>query len=207
MKIRKQFRVESAHIVRNCYTDRCKKSIHGHSAVIDLVLKGSGLDNAGMLMDFKMVNQIAKSLVDSMDHTTLIWSKDDPEYLDAIKKYSDRYIEFDFNPSAENLALWLHYTIDGVLKWVNLKNGECSNIKVDSVRYHETTTGYAESESSDLYINDDINVPQPDVFTRFNTVVYSESVIDDWSEQLKKILIEGMIYNPPAPEQQVSVID
>ena len=37
MRIRKEFRVESAHIVRNCTSHRCSHSIHGHSAVIELI--------------------------------------------------------------------------------------------------------------------------------------------------------------------------
>ncbi|HCN16273.1 MAG TPA: 6-carboxytetrahydropterin synthase QueD, partial [Moraxellaceae bacterium] len=31
MRIRKLFKFENAHIVRNCSSDRCKYSIHGHS--------------------------------------------------------------------------------------------------------------------------------------------------------------------------------
>ncbi|MBP8064536.1 MAG: 6-carboxytetrahydropterin synthase QueD, partial [Acinetobacter sp.] len=31
MIIRKLFKFENAHVVRNCTSDRCKRSIHGHS--------------------------------------------------------------------------------------------------------------------------------------------------------------------------------
>ena len=55
MKIRKEFRVESAHIVRNCTSHRCSHSIHGHSAVVEVFLESTLLDNAGMVYDFGLM--------------------------------------------------------------------------------------------------------------------------------------------------------
>ena len=46
MIIRKEFRVESAHIVRNCTSERCSHSIPGHSAVIKVFLEGNKPENA-----------------------------------------------------------------------------------------------------------------------------------------------------------------
>ena len=48
MIIRKRFRVESSHVVRNCTSERCSHSHHGHSAVIDVFFEGRQLDNAQM---------------------------------------------------------------------------------------------------------------------------------------------------------------
>ena len=66
MRIRKEFRVESAHIVRNCTSHRCSHSIHGHSAVIELIFEGDRLDNAGMLYDFGLMKGSIKEFIDSM---------------------------------------------------------------------------------------------------------------------------------------------
>jgi len=39
MLIRKLFRFENAHIVRNCSSDRCSRSLHGHSYVVEFLLE------------------------------------------------------------------------------------------------------------------------------------------------------------------------
>ena len=57
MVIRKLYRIESAHIVRNAYSERCSHSYHGHSGVIEVFLKSDGLDNAGMIYDFGALKQ------------------------------------------------------------------------------------------------------------------------------------------------------
>ena len=55
MIIRKLFKFEGAHIVRDCSSDRCKKSIHGHSYLAEVKFKASHLDNAGMVLDFGLM--------------------------------------------------------------------------------------------------------------------------------------------------------
>lgn len=52
MLIRKLFKFENAHVVRNCTSDRCKRSIHGHSYKVELLLKASKLDHGQMVYDF-----------------------------------------------------------------------------------------------------------------------------------------------------------
>ena len=99
MKIRKEFRVESAHIVRNCTSHRCSHSIHGHSAKIEVMLEGNKLDNAGMLYDFGLMKGTVKEFIDSMDHCYILCSEDSNEFKDFIKKTCDRWIEVPFNPS------------------------------------------------------------------------------------------------------------
>ena len=76
MVIRKEFRVESAHIVRNCTSERCSHSIHGHSAVIELFFESDQLDNAQMVMDFGLMKASIKQFIDSMDHCYLLCDKD-----------------------------------------------------------------------------------------------------------------------------------
>lgn len=45
MLIRKKYTFEGAHIVRNCSSDRCKKSIHGHSYIVEVLFTSDKLDN------------------------------------------------------------------------------------------------------------------------------------------------------------------
>lgn len=148
MKIRKLFKVESSHIVRNCSSDRCSKSVHGHSAKIEIVLESSGLDDAGMVYDFGLMKGSIKEFIDSMDHCHIMWNKDSEEYKNFFKKYNERWIELPFNPSAEMLSLFIFHVVKHIIEHTDKKNNE-SDIIVNSVRYHETDTGWAECNADD----------------------------------------------------------
>lgn len=58
MLIRKLFKFENAHVVRNCTSDRCKRSIHGHSYKVELLLKASKLDHGQMVYDFGLLKGV-----------------------------------------------------------------------------------------------------------------------------------------------------
>ena len=88
MLIRKLFKFENAHIVRNCTSDRCKRSIHGHSYKVELLLKASKLDHGQMVYDFGLLKGVIKDLYDSFDHAICFWQNDDPEYIQACKTFS-----------------------------------------------------------------------------------------------------------------------
>lgn len=148
MIIRKKFNVESAHIVRNCTSERCSHSIHGHSAIIEVFLESNYLDNAQMVYDFGLMKGTIKQFIDGMDHCYLLCSKDREEFKDFIKEECDRYIELPFNPSAEMLSLFVFWGVSRILEATTTNNGEC-DVRVKAVRYHETATGYAECDSAD----------------------------------------------------------
>ena len=192
MIIRKEYSVESAHIVRNCSSERCAHSIHGHSAKIEVLLRG-GLDNAGMVYDFGLMKSTIKEFIDSMDHCTLFWDRDDDAYIQSIKKHSDRWISLPFNPTAENLAVFVGIAVDHILQHTEFQNGEHS-VKVHGVRYHETATGYAEAESRDIETTK--------IVGWLDRTKYSEAVWKDWSANLRKILNGSTISNP-LPFKQV----
>ena len=192
MVIRKEFRVESAHIVRNCTSERCSHSIHGHSAVIELFFESDQLDNAQMVMDFGLMKTSIKQFIDSMDHCYLLCDKDRPEFKEFITKECDRYIVMPFNPSAEMLSLYIFKNVSNILELTNLANGE-QNVKLKAVRYHETVTGYAECNEDDLK-----NIWKPE----YNNVRYSEGVRRDWSDELTQaMLFDVRIQNPVIPQQ------
>lgn len=152
MLIRKQFKIETAHIVRNCSSERCSKSIHGHSAIIEVLLAGSGLDKGEMIFDFGLFKTTTPSIsnfIDMFDHTLLIWAGDDPTVKQKMMELSDRFIITSFNPTAEALALMFVHVIQTLLDSIVMANGE-KPILVHSVKYHETATGYAEAFYSDL---------------------------------------------------------
>lgn len=192
MVIRKEFRVESAHIVRNCTSERCSHSIHGHSAVIELFFESDQLDNAQMVMDFGLIKTSIKQFIDSMDHCYLLCDKDKPEFKEFITKECDRYIVMPFNPSAEMLSLYIFKNVSNILELTNLANGE-QNVKLKAVRYHETVTGYAECNEDDIK-----NIWKPE----YDNVRYSEGVRRDWSDELTQAMqFDVRIQNPTIPQQ------
>lgn len=196
MKIRKKFNVESAHIVRNCTSHRCSHSIHGHSAIVEVMLEGNTLDNAGMLYDFGLMKGTVKQFIDSMDHCYILCSKDDENFKNFIKGSCDRWIELPFNPSAECLSIYLLYYINYIINHTNTNNGEgeffCSGVK-----YHETATGWAESSLSDIN-----NIWKEEWL---NQISYSSGVVADWGEDLKDIIFNDKMIENPIIKQQISL--
>lgn len=196
MIIRKKFNVESAHIVRNCTSERCSHSIHGHSAVIEVFLEANVLDNAQMVYDFGLMKGTIKQFIDSMDHCYLLCNRDDIEFRNFIKASCDRYIELPFNPSAEMLSLFIYQGVRRILDYTETNNGE-GIIRVKAVRYHETETGYAECDHTD-FVNFDCNYSLSDV-------VFSDGVVKDWSEDLRKIIFDYQAVSNPVIKQQIEL--
>ena len=193
MIIRKEFRVESSHIVRNCTSHRCSHSVHGHSAVIEVLLEGRKLDNAGMLYDFGLMKGTVKQFIDSMDHCHLIWSEDNEEYKEFFKKTNDRWIELPFNPSAEQLSMFIHYYVQWILDHTLMNNDEDKRLKVNGIVYHETTTGYAQCDETDVN-----NWFKPEWMKQ---ITFSDGVVKDWSKDLEDILSGYIIANPVIKQQ------
>jgi 6-pyruvoyltetrahydropterin/6-carboxytetrahydropterin synthase len=80
----------SGHFLRN-YRGRCENP-HGHNYKVRVTLAGSELDEAGLLLDFKLLKQVMRPVVDRIDHQML----NDLEPFTAM------------NPSAENIARYFY---------------------------------------------------------------------------------------------------
>lgn len=171
MIIRKKFKFEGAHIVRGCSSDRCKKSLHGHSYVVEVFLTSNKLDNGQMIYDFGLTKGTIKDLIDSFDHAYSAWEKESDDFLNFIRTNSDRYVIMPVSPSAECYSLTLLYIIDKIIAATQMKNGE-GEVKVQSVRVHETETGYAEAFREDL---DWFNFSLEDIH-------FSEAIKAEWKD-------------------------
>lgn len=170
MLITKIFNVESAHIVRNCTSERCSHSIHGHSAKIEVTFECKQLDNAQMVMDFGLMKDHIKKFVDSMDHAYLLCNKDNEEFQAFIKKACARYIVLPFNPSAEMLSMFVFWGIKKLLDKTEFMNGE-GEVRVYSVKYHETATGSATCFRDDLF-----NL----WISEYDNVIFSDQIQKEW---------------------------
>lgn len=193
MIIRKRYRVESGHTVRNATSYRCSHSYHGHSAVIDVFLDGRKLDNAQMLVDFGLLKGVVGKFIDSMDHTMILCDRDDPKYTNFFKEVNDRYIILPFNPTAEMLSIFIMHYVNRILDNTQFNNGE-DRVRCVNVEYNETATGMARCD----YLDEQLNwVPEWE-----DQIVFSEGVKRDWSKELKDFIETGKyIINPTIPQQ------
>lgn len=193
MQVTKIFRVESSHRVVNCSSERCKYSLHGHSAVIELTMECKTPDLGGMVYDFGLMKGTIKEFIDSMDHCNIFYKYDDEAYVDFIKKFNDRWIELPISPSAEFLSAFIFKACQYILDRTVCANGE-GNVKISSVKYHETSTGSATCSTADI----PIWAPY-----ELTDVVFSEGVTNDWSVDLYNIWFCDSKISNTKPEQQV----
>jgi 6-pyruvoyltetrahydropterin/6-carboxytetrahydropterin synthase len=79
----------AAHNLRN-FRGKCE-NLHGHNWTVEVVVRGHGLDDNGILIDFAEVKQYTRELLSQLDHN----------YLNDLPFFRDR------NPSSENIARFL----------------------------------------------------------------------------------------------------
>jgi len=119
MRVCKTFEWEAAHKLVLDYTSPCNK-LHGHRYVIEVELEGP-VNKNGMVMDFSELKRRVNKC--SFDHKFL------NEYLQSLKRKG-------YNPTAENLVLWLH--------WQLMEQWKKSDPKIRRIRIYETRTSFAE---------------------------------------------------------------
>lgn len=190
MLIRKLFKFENAHIVRDCTTQRCSENIHGHSYKIEVLLESNYLDDGQMVYDFGLTKRTIKELIDSFDHAITLWSKDDKNYVDAMKTYSNRWVELPVSPSAEQFSRVIYLMVERVLACTDMQNGE-REVKLHSIIVHETETGYAQGFKEDAH-------SELMGIIKLDDIVFSGQVQSEWSdpEVWDKLLNYTLIKNP-----------
>ncbi|MEN8904747.1 MAG: 6-carboxytetrahydropterin synthase QueD [Clostridiales bacterium] len=98
--ITKIFTFDSAHRLID-YDGACK-NVHGHTYKLEVTFKGE-LDSSGMIVDFHDIDKIIKrDILRRIDHL----------YLNEI---------FDFNPTCENIAIWIFENIEKIMNSDELK--------------------------------------------------------------------------------------
>ena len=190
MLIRKLFKFENAHIVRDCTTRRCSENIHGHSYKIEVLLESNYLDDGQMVYDFGLTKRTIKDLIDSFDHAITLWSRDDTKYREAMKTYSNRWIELPVSPSAEQFSRVIYLIVERVLACTHMQNGE-REVTLHSIIVHETETGYAQGFHADAHSELMGKIALEDI-------VFSAQVQSEWNDVLvwEKLLSKQSIINP-----------
>jgi len=80
----------AGHYLRN-YRGKCENP-HGHNYKVQVTLRGEELDAAGLLLDFKLLKQVMRPVVDRLDH----------QMMNDLEPFLEQ------NPSAENLARYFY---------------------------------------------------------------------------------------------------
>jgi 6-pyruvoyltetrahydropterin/6-carboxytetrahydropterin synthase len=196
MIIRKLYRFEAAHIVRNCSSDRCKYSIHGHSFRCELQLSADRLDRGQMVYDFGLLKNHVKEFLDAFDHSTLFWEHEPAAYARAMKSHSRRWISLPVSPTAEQLSRVIFVAARALLVNTQRSNGD-EAADVHSVILHETETGSAQCFREDA---DNEAMGKVDL----GRVVFSPQVKAEWSDpRMWDKLLKGARFKTPAPEIQI----
>jgi 6-pyruvoyltetrahydropterin/6-carboxytetrahydropterin synthase len=110
----------SGHYLRNYY-GKCENP-HGHNYRVLLTLAGAELDEAGLLLDFKLLKTLLKPVVNYLDHQMI---NDLPPFT-------------ELNPSAENLA---RYFYQETSRQLLEKTG--GRVQVKDCTIFETDTSFA----------------------------------------------------------------
>ena len=110
----------SGHYLRN-YRGKCENP-HGHNYRVFVTLVGKELDETGLLLDFKLLKQVLRPVVDYLDHRMI---NDLPPFT-------------ELNPSAENLARYFHQQTS--LQLAELTAGR---VRVKDTTVFETDTSFA----------------------------------------------------------------
>ena len=111
----------SGHYLRN-YQGKCENP-HGHNYKVFVTLVGAELDHAGLLLDFKLLKQVMRPVVDRLDHQMI----NDLPPFDA-----------ELNPSAENLARYFYEQTSDQLR--AMTDGR---VQVKDCTLYETDTSFA----------------------------------------------------------------
>jgi len=190
MIIRKLFKFENAHIVRDCTTRRCSENIHGHSYKVEVLLESNYLDAGQMVYDFGLTKLYIKEMIDSFDHAITLWSQDDRSYIEAMKTHSNRWVELPVSPSAEQFSRVIFLIVERILECTQMRNGE-REVKLNSIIVHETDTGYAQGFKEDAH-----SVLMGKI--TLEEIVFSGQIRSEWhdSELWAKLLARETLVNP-----------
>ena len=145
MKVCKQFSFDASHQLVGHF-GKCA-NLHGHTYKVEVVLTGpleSEGSSKGMIVDFYHLKKHAGSLIDRLDHATLLEGIEPVAQLDAMQT---KRVIFGFRTTAENMAKFLVWALANLMQ---------PYARLDYVRLWETPTGYAECDYYELFSDDEI---------------------------------------------------
>jgi 6-pyruvoyltetrahydropterin/6-carboxytetrahydropterin synthase len=110
----------SGHYLRN-YKGKCENP-HGHNYRVLVTLAGAELDEAGLLLDFKLLKTLLRPVVEYLDH----------QMINDLAPFTE------LNPSAENLARYFYEKTS-----LQLHEMTAGRVRVKDCTLFETDTSFA----------------------------------------------------------------
>lgn len=129
---------EAAHRLYNVdtYSSECRDNLHGHSYKVEVLVGVNDLNNAGMVIDFKLLKKIIKDVIeDKYDHSCILRNSD--PIASTVKANCKKVILIDESPTAEWMAKEFYEMIEAKL------NTFSSDSHVISVGVQETENNIA----------------------------------------------------------------
>ena len=111
----------SGHYLRNYHAK--SENPQGHNYKVYITLVGAELDHAGLLLDFKLLKQVMRPVVDRLDH----------QMINDLEPFKE-----ELNPSAENLARYFYQQTSNQLE--EMTGGR---VRVKDCTLYETDTSFA----------------------------------------------------------------
>ena len=144
IRITKDFRFEAAHALWG-YDGACR-NIHGHSYILNVTIIGKPISDPkhpkfGMVMDFSVLKKIVnETIIESFDHALLVRKGTPHTELARNSELVGKVLEMDYQPTCENMVVDFAERISSHLP---------DDVKLFSLRLHETATSYAEWYADD----------------------------------------------------------
>lgn len=129
---------EAAHRLYDVatYSEECRKNLHGHSYKVTVYIAREKLNDASMVIDFKLLKKILKEVIeDKYDHSCILRSID--PVAEHVKANCDKVRIVEENPTAEWMAMQFYYDILEAL------NQEDNQLLVNRVEVQETEKNIA----------------------------------------------------------------
>ncbi len=100
IKIQDQF--SAAHHLRN-YHGTCE-ALHGHNWKVEVAVLSRSLDEGGMVLDFRILKDSTRTVLQALDH----------RYLNELSDF------LELNPSSENIARYIFDRVKSTLEGQNV---------------------------------------------------------------------------------------
>lgn len=137
-RICKIFSVENGHILSK-HPGKCRFP-HGHTRRIEVTVEADTLDANDMVCDFKLLKNLIQAFVEKFDHAMCINTRD-PHFKFYEEAY-ERVIAFnEVDPTSELMARMIFEHASSAVG-EHFAGGR--NVRVRSVKIHETETSWAE---------------------------------------------------------------
>jgi len=132
----RKFEFDAAHRVME-HEHKCKL-LHGHRYILELSVTAPALDELGRVIDFAILKEIIGTwLNENFDHNVIL-HQNDRALGEAIAQTTGQQIFYlPYNPTAENIALYLATEIFPALL------SPYAEIQLDSIKLFETSNSYA----------------------------------------------------------------